>query len=131
MLNLQLKSWNVKGIKSPRKKLFWNEVKGNVSTESWAIQEHHLDVSSLWKQWYGRRLVFYGNGEDGSSGVLSIVNSNLEPEVVFNQPLGRVLGIQIKWGDGYLTIFNVYAPNSAKMRSKLWKDLTNLEIEGD
>ena len=75
--------------------------------------------------------MFYGNQEDGSSGVLSIVNRDLEPKVVFNHPSRRFLGIQIKWGDGYLTIFNVYAPNSAKLQSKIWKDLTNLEVEGD
>ena len=69
---------------------------------------------------------------DGSSGVLSIVNSrDLEPKVVFNHLSRRVLGIQIKWGEGNLTIFNVYAPNSAKLRSKLWKDLIDLEVEGD
>ena len=99
--------------------------------EFWAIQKHHLDVGSQRKQWFGKRIVFYGDKVDGSSGVLSIVNFNLEPKVVFNHPSRRVIGVQIKWGDGNLTIFNIYAPNSTKLCLKTWKDLIKLDFEGD
>ena len=50
---------------------------------------------------------------DGLSGMMSILNKDLEPKVVFNHSSRRVLGIQIKWGDGQLTILNIYVPNFA------------------
>ena len=86
-----------------------------LKVECSAIQKHHLYVGSPRKQWFGQRLVFYGDRVDGLSGVLSIVKRDLEPKVVFNHPSGRVHGIQIKWGNDNLTIFNVYVPNSAKL----------------
>ena len=54
--------------------------------EFWAIQEHHVDVGSQRKQWFGKRLVFFEDGVDGLSGILSIVNIYLEPKLVFNHP---------------------------------------------
>ena len=61
--------------------------------ELWAIQEHHLDARGLRKQWFKRRSIFYGEGVNGFSGVLSIVKRELDPRVVYNNPLGRVLGL--------------------------------------
>ena len=90
-----------------------------------------MDVGSPRKQRFGKHLVFYREGVDGLSGMMSIINRALGPKVVFNHSSRRVLGIQIKWGNGQLTIFNIYAPNSAKLQFKLWKDLTDLEVEGD
>ena len=60
--------------------------------------------------------MFYGDGVDGTSAVLSILNSReLEPKVVFYIPSKRIIGVQIKWGDSHLTSFNIYSPNSAKL----------------
>ena len=67
---------------------------------------------------------------NGFSGLLSIVKQELEPRVVYNHPLRRVLGISIKWDSQPITIFNVHAPNSPKERAKIWRDLADLEIEG-
>ena len=67
----------------------------------------------------------------GTSGVLSIVKRDLEPKMVFNHPSRRVLGVQIKCRDGNLMIFNIYVPNSAKLRMQFWRDLNKLGIEGE
>ena len=98
MIYLQFSLWNIKGIKSSRKKkFFWNEVKKEKEIEMWTIQEHQLDARSPGKQWFGRRLVFYGEGVNGFKGVFSIVKQEMEPRVVYNHHSRRGLGVSIKW----------------------------------
>ena len=43
----------------------------------WEIQEHHLDACSPRKQWFGIRLVLYGEGLNGYSGVLTIISEEI------------------------------------------------------
>ena len=63
MNSLIIKSWNIKGIKSPKKKKdFWNEVRFEKDIDLWAIQEHHLDANCPWKQAIGNKLIFYDEG---------------------------------------------------------------------
>ena len=132
MSHLHIRSWNIKEIKYPMKKnLFWNKVKKGTTVQLWAIQEHHLDAGSPRKQAFGSSLVFYGEGGNGFSGFLSLVKREMEPRVVYNHPSRRVLGIQIKWDSHSVIVFNVYAPNLAKERAKIWRDLADLDIKGD
>ena len=78
---LKIQSWNVKGIKTPGKSMrFWNEVKKATNTACWVIQEHHLDSSSQRKQAIGEKLVFYGEGGEGFSGVLTAVIETSSPK---------------------------------------------------
>ena len=62
---------------------------------------------------------------------MSIVDRNLEPRVVYNHPSGRILRIHLKWKDKIFMIPNIYAPNRAKKRMKLWKDRADISIEGE
>ena len=65
---LGIRSCNIKRIRPlKKKKLFWNKVKKEKGVEMWAIQECNLDARqcSPRKQWFGSRLVFYGDGENG------------------------------------------------------------------
>ena len=117
---LKIQSWNVKGIKTPGKSMrFWNEVKKATDTAFWVIQEHHLDSSSQRKQAIGEKLVFYGEGGEGFSGVLTAVDRNLEPLVVMNHASGRALAVKIKWNKLCFTIINFYGHCEAKRRAKL------------
>ena len=95
MNTLSLFSWNVKGIKSPRKRrVFWKEVKEDKTVGVLGIQEHHLDTSCPKKQAIGRKLVLYGHSTGKDSGVLMIVDTELEPEVVVFASNGRASSIQ-------------------------------------
>ena len=52
--------------------------------------------------------------------------------VVYNHLLGNILGVQVKWDNSQILILNVYVPNIAKARKKLWKDpTTKSQIEGE
>ena len=81
------------------------------------------------KQVLGKKLVFYGEGSDGFSGVMMVVDMDLEPQVVMNHPSGKAIAIKIKWDGGTFTIVNIYGPCEAKGRAKLWSELKDLEIE--
>ena len=74
-------------------------------------------------------MIFYGEEIDGTSGVLSIIDRNLEPVKVYNHPSRRVLGTQIKWENSFLSILNVYAPNLAKARKKFWNELEKCQLK--
>lgn len=76
-------------------------------------------------------VVFYGDSTDGSSGVMTLVNRELCPRVVYMHPSGRALGIEIQWHTRPITILNIYAPNDAKGRAKLWSDLVHSDINGE
>ena len=83
------------------------------------------------KQTLGELLFFYGSGPDGFNGVMTSVHRDLEPKVVLQQhPSGRALAVSIKVNNSTLTIVNIYAPNESKNRKLLWKDLSQLNIEG-
>ena len=49
---------------------------------------------------------------------------------LYNHPLRGVIGVQIKWDVGVITIFNVYAPKNFEQRARVWKDLAKIEVEG-
>ena len=118
-------------MKSPRKnRSFWNDVKENKERGMGALEEHHLDASSPRNQVIRKKLVFMGMDIAQESGVLMIIERDLEPMVVFNQPFDQVIGICIRWENKFISIFNVYAPNAAKEQAKLWKELTKTQIEG-
>ena len=120
MNSFTIRLWNIKGIKSSRKKkAFCHEVCSEKDVDFWAIQEHHLDAKSPQKQSIGNKLIFYGEGTNSTSEVLSIIDKNLELVLVYNHPSGRVLRVQLKWEDSSLCIVNAYAPNLAKERAKL------------
>ena len=89
----------------------------------WCIQEHHLDVKTPCKQSLGSLLLFYAYGEDGSSGVCTIVHRDFKPKVVFKHPSRRALDVQITTLMTSMMAWNVYAPNNAKIRGVLWQDL--------
>ena len=128
----ELLSWNVKGIKTREKQeKLWECMKRRKSTSCWCIQEHHLDASTPRKQTLGEFLFFYGSGPDGFSGVMTAVHRDLEPKVVLQHPSGRALAISVKVHKSILTIVNIYAPNDSKNRKLLWKDLSQINIEGE
>ncbi len=130
--NITIMPWNVKGIKSDRKSSrFWEEIKTARDIDCWAIQEHHLEAGSQRKQVLGRKLVFYSEGSEGFSGVMMVVDRDLEPQVVWNHPSGRAIAVKIAWHGGAFTIVNVYGQCEAKGRAKLWSDLKDMEIEGE
>ena len=116
-----LRSSNIKGIKSPKKKkLFCNK------------------VGALHRCLQNPRTFFLipnaqGNkfGRKGSyrwaSGILTIVDWKLEPSLVYNHPFGGIIGIQIKWDISWVVIFNVYS----MLRMRLWKEILKIDIQGE
>lgn len=76
-------------------------------------------------------LAFYGEGPNGFSGVMMLVNRELRPKVVFNHRSGRVLGIEIEWDEKSITIITINGNNEAKGRTELWKDVNCLEFKGE
>ena len=60
-----------------------------------------------------------------------IVSQNLKPSIFLNHHLGKILGVSIQYQNQELKILNVYAPNTAKERSKLWKELYDIDMDGD
>ena len=76
-------------------------------------------------------MVFYGEAIDGLSRVLTILNRELEPKLDFNHPSGRDIGVEVVWSNSTLMIFNVYTPNTSKLRKKIWNDLAKIYIEGE
>ena len=63
---------------------------------------------------------------DGTSGVLTTLDRELEQKLVFSHPFGWVIQGEVVWDSSPLMIFNVYAPNLSKLRKKLWSDLLRI-----
>ena len=107
---LNIVSWNVKGIKTKEKAdRLWHVMKRKKEVKCWCIQEHHLGATTPCKKTLGELVFFYAIGEDGSSGVCTAINQELDPKVVFKHPFGRALGVQITLKEMTMIIVNVYA----------------------
>ena len=70
-------------------------------------------------------------GIDGFSGVMTCVDKELEPTVVYNHPSGRALGVAIKLEKVRIVILNIYAPTDLRRRATFWSALASSDPEVD
>ena len=93
MNSIRIRPRNIKGIKSPKKKkAFWNEVRIEKDI-LWSIQEHDLDAECPQYQAMGNKLIFYGEGVDGTVGLIFIIDKRFKPTVVCSHLFRQVIGV--------------------------------------
>ena len=88
MRDLTIATWNVKGIKMPKKaSQLWHVMRKRKEVTCWCIQEHHVNDKALQKQALRELLSFYATSSEGERGVCTTIHRDLEPKEVFQQVL--------------------------------------------
>ena len=108
-------SWNVKGLRSPNKRMKILRHLKRIKADIALLQETHLSASDfprMKKLWVGTVLGSEAVGR--KAGVLLLIHKNLPCSVlaVNSDSHGRLISAHLKIGSKELVVSNVYAPNS-------------------
>ncbi|KAH9922929.1 Endonuclease/exonuclease/phosphatase, partial [Fomitopsis serialis] len=142
--SLHIGSLNVNGrgpLSGPRDHK-WNAINQLLREERLGVlclQETHLDQTHLdtIHELYGRRIRIWNSGSTSSTtvqGVAVILNRELVDVsgVAFQELIpGRAILLTMHWhADKYITILNVYAPNSPTENAAFWTRLRSMAEKG-
>jgi hypothetical protein len=103
-----------------------------------AIQESHLDVdgsvqfNNVFQRWFKIINSGHPTKPNSTAGVAFVLNKKFLDTDNYHEHVlipGRALLISIPWHQGEtLTLLNIYAPNGAAERRKLWDDLWEIWV---
>lgn len=115
MASCQITSWNVKGLRSPIKRMKILRHLKRLKSDIALLQETHLeesDFSRMQNLWVGR---VWGSASKGrKAGTLILLHKRLAYDLVSvdKNEEGRFISVQVKLQSRKMRITNIYAPNS-------------------
>ncbi|XP_040289974.1 exodeoxyribonuclease-like [Bufo bufo] len=136
---MRIVTWNVKGLRSPEKRLMVLRQLKRLKADIALLQETRL-VEGEWnrmrKLWVGS---VHGSSANGrSSGVITLIHKSLPHKVLSLAPdeEGRLLQMTIDTPCGLLEVFDVYGPNDdnrdffMKLETRLATQTTGIHMVG-
>lgn len=117
MEDLKLASFNVNGINLPAKRRIIFDKIRNSKAQVALIQETHSTeaTASVWEAEWGGKILF-NHGLPNSRGVAVLFGRNFSPKIINEKhdDKGRILALDLAWGDEVLTLCCLYAPTQDK-----------------
>lgn len=110
---MRITSLNMKGIRSPIKRLKILHHLNRLKTDIALLQETHLktpDFVRMKKLWMGTALGSEVVGR--KAGVLILIHNNFPCEIIDTDDQGHFITAKLRLGNKDLQISSVYAPNS-------------------
>ncbi|XP_040285891.1 exodeoxyribonuclease-like [Bufo bufo] len=136
---VKIVTWNVKGLRSPHKRLMVLRHLKKLHADIALLQEMHLgaiDFRRMKKLWVGEVI---GSPSDGKkASVLILLHKRLHYKILTTDTddSGRLATLTIETPAGKLSIYNVYAPNVqagpfiGKLERLILQDSNNLVLIG-
>ncbi|XP_056391772.1 uncharacterized protein LOC130284889 [Hyla sarda] len=108
-------TWNVKGLKSPQKRIKILRYLKCLGPDIVLLQETHLveaDFLRMQKLWVGRALG--SSAVDGRSGVLTLIHKSFACKILSHEAdeAGRLSLVHLEHNGNSYSIYNIYAPNN-------------------
>jgi exonuclease III len=124
MANLQLYSFNVRGIRdSVKRKVIFHYLKKKCNNAIFCLQETHGSpaIETRWNQDWGSK-IYYSHGTTDSCGVAILMSPGLDYNIsnVLQDEKGRFLALHInEWENEDVLLCNIYAPTRNHTQDQL------------
>lgn len=117
METLKLASFNVNVINVPAKRrIIFDKIRKSKAQIAFIQETHSSEATAfLWESEWGGKSIF-NHGVQNSRGVAILFARNFTPKVIKEQrdDNGRILAIDLSWGDDIFTLGCLYAPTQDK-----------------